>query len=108
MKDMITKDLGDDSIVRFFHVHITDNAVMLVLERKGIAAEKISHHYFCFGKYSTTIDNQTIIDGIMVSQAVSGLFKIYYNEEHNKSIIEIEFKDKNTFATDQIPVSQTK
>jgi hypothetical protein len=77
MVSMTAKDLNDESVQRFLHVHIGDNAVMLVLERKNVSQTPEKSHFFCFGKYTTTMVNKTTIEGVMVYQAVSGLFKIY-------------------------------
>jgi hypothetical protein len=72
MLDITTKDLEDDTVQRFLHIYKADTALMLVLERKNIAAGKDSHHYFCFGSYKTDTQNVTTIEGVMVSRAVSG------------------------------------
>jgi len=108
MKNITTKDLEDENVERFLHVYMADTTIMLVLERKQIGNDKSSHHYFCFGNYKTDIHNDITIEGVMASRAVSGLFKIYYSQEHSKSILEVEFKHRNTHATDQLPASDTK
>jgi hypothetical protein len=33
---------------------------------------------------------------------------MYYSQEHSKSILELEFKLRNTHASDQLPASDTK
>ena len=72
MLDITTTDLEDDTVQRFLHIYKADTTLMLVLERKNMGQNTDSHHYFCFGSYTTTADNQTVVEGVMVSRAVSG------------------------------------
>jgi len=45
------------------------------------------------------------VEGVMVSEAVSGLFKIYYSQEFSKSLIEIEYTNRNMTAVEPLHVN---